>query len=59
MLLIVYQYAILGFPTKVKEKTTMSVPYPGALTLSSRVLRVLTKLNLLMGALIMALLIAS
>ena len=37
----------------------MSNPYPDALALSSRVLRVLTKLNLLMGALIMALLIAS
>jgi DUF2975 family protein len=37
----------------------MSNPYPDTLALSSRVLRVLTKLNLLMGALIMALLIAS
>ena len=33
--------------------------YPDTLTLSRRVLRVLTKLNLLMGALILALLIAS
>lgn len=37
----------------------MSNPYPDTLVLSSRVLRVLTKLNLLMGALIMVLLIAS
>jgi len=37
----------------------MSNPYPDTLALSSRVLRVLTKLNLLMGALIMALLTAS
>lgn len=37
----------------------MSNPYPDTLALSSRVLRILTKLNLLMGALIMALLIAS
>ena len=37
----------------------MSNPYPDTLALSSRVLRVLTKLNLLMGALIMALLIAT
>src|ERR1022692_2184015 len=37
----------------------MSNPYPDTLALSSRVLRVLTKLNLLMGALILALLIAS
>src|SRR5216684_5092347 len=37
----------------------MSNPYPDTLALSSRVLRVLTKLNLLMGALITALLIAS
>ena len=37
----------------------MSNPNPDTLALLSRVLRVLTKLNLLMGALIMALLIAS
>ena len=37
----------------------MSDPYPATLALSRRILRVLTKLNLLMGALIMALLIAS
>ena len=37
----------------------MSNPHPDALGLSSIVLRVLTKLNLLVGALIMALLIAS
>ena len=37
----------------------MSNPVPDPLTLFSRVLRVLIKLNLLMGALIMALLIAS
>ena len=37
----------------------MSNSYPDALALSSRVLRILAKLNLLMGALIMALLIAS
>src|SRR5260370_37193465 len=37
----------------------MSNPSPDSSALSSRVLRVLTKLNLLMGALIMALLIAS
>ena len=37
----------------------MPNPYPDTLALSSGVLRVLTKLNLLMGALIMALLIAS
>ena len=37
----------------------MPSPYPDTLALSSSVLRVLTKLNLLMGALIMALLIAS
>ena len=37
----------------------MPSPYPDTLALSSRVLRVLTKLNLLMGVLIMALLIAS
>src|SRR5579862_8802907 len=37
----------------------MSNPYPDTLALSTRVLRVLTKLNLLMGALITALLIAS
>ena len=34
-------------------------PYPDTLVLSGRVLRLLTKLNLLMGALIMALLITS
>jgi hypothetical protein len=37
----------------------MSNPYPDTLSLARRVLRVLTKLNLFMGALIMALLIAS
>ena len=37
----------------------MTKSYPNTLTLSRRVLRVLTKLNLLMGALILALLIAS
>ena len=37
----------------------MNKSYPNTLTLSRRVLRVLTKLNLLMGALILALLIAS
>ena len=37
----------------------MTKSYPDALTLSRRVLRVLTVLNLIMGALIMALLIAS
>jgi hypothetical protein len=37
----------------------MTKTYPDSLTLSRRVLRVLTKLNLLMGALILALLIAS
>src|ERR1700681_496548 len=37
----------------------MSNPSPDTLALFSRVLRVLTKLNLLMGAFIMALLIAS
>ena len=37
----------------------MSKEYPDTLALSSRILRVLTRLNLLMGALIMALLIAS
>ena len=37
----------------------MSNPLPDTLALSSRALRVLTKLNLLMGAAIMALLIAS
>jgi hypothetical protein len=37
----------------------MSNPYPDTLALSSRLLRVLTKLNLLMGALIIALLIAT
>ena len=37
----------------------MSNPFPDPLALFSRVLRVLIKLNLLMGALIMALLIAS
>jgi hypothetical protein len=37
----------------------MPNPYPDTLALTSRILRVLTKLNLLMGALIMALLIAS
>src|SRR5260370_33142738 len=37
----------------------MNKSYPDTLTLSRRVLRVLTKLNLLMGALILALLIAS
>jgi hypothetical protein len=37
----------------------MSNPYPDTLTLSRRVLRVVIKLNLLMGALIMALLIAT
>src|SRR3981189_3990371 len=37
----------------------MNKSYPNALTLSRRVLRVLTKLNLLMGGLILALLIAS
>jgi hypothetical protein len=37
----------------------MSSPYPDTLALSSRVLRVLTALNLLLGALILALLIAS
>jgi hypothetical protein len=57
ILLIVYQYAIL-IPTSEGEGH-MSSQYPDTLALSSRVLRVLTKLNLLMGALIMALLIAS
>jgi Protein of unknown function (DUF2975) len=37
----------------------MSTPYPDILALSRRVLRVLIKLNLLLGALILALLIAS
>jgi len=37
----------------------MNKSYPDTLTLSRRVLRALTKLNLLMGALILALLIAS
>ena len=37
----------------------MSNPFPDPLALFSRILRVLIKLNLLMGALIMALLIAS
>jgi Protein of unknown function (DUF2975) len=37
----------------------MPNPYPDTLTLSRRVLRLLTKLNLVMGALIMALLIAT
>ena len=37
----------------------MTKSYPDPLTLSRRVLRVLTKLNLLMGGLILALLIAS
>ena len=37
----------------------MTKSYPDPLTLSRRVLRLLTKLNLLMGALILALLIAS
>ena len=37
----------------------MSNPYPDTLALSSRVLRLLTKLNQLMGALILALLIAT
>ena len=37
----------------------MNKSYPDTLTLSRRVLRVLAKLNLLMGALILALLIAS
>jgi len=37
----------------------MPQPYPDILTLSRRVLRVLIKLNLLLGALILALLIAS
>jgi hypothetical protein len=37
----------------------MTKSYPDTLSLSRRVLRVLTKLNLLMGALILALLIAS
>src|SRR5260370_7091894 len=37
----------------------MTKSYPDTLTLSRRVLRVLIKLNLLMGALILALLIAS
>jgi hypothetical protein len=37
----------------------MSNPYPDTLSLARRVLRVLTRLNLFMGALVMALLIAS
>jgi hypothetical protein len=37
----------------------MSTPYPDILALSRKLLRVLTKLNLLLGALILALLIAS
>src|SRR5260370_26857703 len=37
----------------------MTKSYPDTLTLSRRVLRLLTKLNLLMGALILVLLIAS
>ena len=37
----------------------MTKTYPDTLTLSRRVLRVLTKLNLLMGTLVLALLIAS
>jgi hypothetical protein len=57
ILLIVYQYAIL-FPTSEGERH-MSSPNPDTLALSTTVLRILTKLNLLMGALIMALLIAS
>jgi len=58
MLLIVYQYVIVKFPTSEGEGL-MSNPYPATLALSRTVLRVLTKLNLLLGALIMALLIAS
>src|SRR3979411_150152 len=57
-LLIVYQYAILVLQQSEGEGH-MSNPYPDTLALSSTVLRVLSKLNLLMGALIMALLIAS
>jgi hypothetical protein len=54
MLLIVYQYAIVSGGVG-----HMSRPYPDTLALSSTVLRVLSKLNLLVGALIIALLIAS
>jgi hypothetical protein len=55
---IVYQYVTLVFQP-CEGENHMSNPYPDTLALSSRVLRILTKLNLLMGALIMALLIAS
>jgi hypothetical protein len=58
MLLIVYQYAILVLPQSEGE-ATMSHSFPDPLALFSRALRVLIKLNLLMGALIMTLLIAS
>jgi hypothetical protein len=54
---LVYQY-VNDVSDSVKEKN-MSNRYPDALALSNRVLRVLIKLNLLMGALILALLIAS
>jgi hypothetical protein len=57
-LLIVYQYAILISATSEGEDP-MSNPCPDALALSSRILRVLIKLNLLVGTGIMALLIIS
>jgi hypothetical protein len=57
-LLIVYQYAILISPT-TEGDDHMSNPYPDALALSSRILRVLIKLNLLVGAGIVALLVVS
>jgi hypothetical protein len=57
-IVIVYQYAIFVFSTRQGEGC-MSNPCPDTLRLSSRVLRVLIKLNLLMGALILALLIAA
>jgi hypothetical protein len=48
----------LIFPS-AKEKGSMTQSYPDTLALSRKVLRALIKLNLLMGVLILALLIAS
>ncbi len=57
---VVYRISInLAFPSLHDEEGPMTPSYPDTLALSRRVLRVLTTLNLLMGALILALLVAS
>src|ERR1041385_7676928 len=57
---LAYRLSICHAGTSTTEgEDLMSSPNPDTLALSSRVLHVLTKLNLLMGALITALLLAS